>query len=425
MTALASPPAAQPASSRPRRLPAVARGARALAGGVADRSRPFALRAQLLSGSGWAVLLLAVVAITVGLALVWLELVLLGVLAICVLALALPFSLGRPRYRVSLDLGSHRVVAGESAAGALLVESTGRHTQPAGRLELPVGKGHGTVPVPQLEPGGTSDALFSVPTTRRGVIPVGPVRSVRGDPLGLVRRPLRWTDREVVHVHPRTVPVWGSASGMLKDLEGTPTDQLSNDDVSFHALRDYVAGDDRRHIHWRTSARTGVLMVRQFQETRRSHLAIGMIAEADATDTDASAELAISACASIGVQALQEDQTVTVLVQDRTLRTPTPGALLDDLAALDVTTDGGDLASLAVRIDSETPQASLVMLIASGPLTPQEAQRAAQRLPAGIRAVAVACSAGADLARATIGDLVLLTVGRLEDLGPALRQAAR
>lgn len=418
MTAVASPsaPARASRSGRPRSLAA---GARRLA-----RLRAVGPRGRLLTATGWGVLLLAIAAIAAGLALVWTEAVVLGVLAACALALALPFSLGRPRYRVRLDLGSHRVVAGSAASGALLVESTGRRAQPASSMELPVGKGHGSVPVPQLPPGGTADALFTVPTSRRGVIPVGPVRSVRGDPLGLVRRPLRWTDQELVYVHPRTVPVEGAASGLLKDLEGTPTEQLSNDDVSFHALRGYVAGDDRRHIHWRTSARTGTLMVRQFEETRRSHLAIAMTVQADAAGTDDSAELAISACASIGVQALQEAQTVTVLVQERTLRTPTAGVLLDDLAALELPAQPADLVSLAVRIDSETPQASVAMLIASGPLSPQDAQRAARRLPAGIRVVAIDCVAGADLARSTIGDLVLLTVGRLEDLALALRQAA-
>jgi uncharacterized protein (DUF58 family) len=42
----------------------------------------------------------------------------------------------------------------------------------------------------------------------------------------------------------------------------------------FHSLRDWRAGDSRRWIHWRTSARRGDLMVRQFEEERHDDLAI-------------------------------------------------------------------------------------------------------------------------------------------------------
>ena len=103
---------------------------------------------------------------------------------------------------------------------------------------------------------------------------VGPVRTVRGDPLGLITRRQAWSDPDLLYIHPRIVRVSASNLGFLRDVEGGATQDFSSSDVSFHALRDYIAGDDRRSIHWRTTAHAGKLMVRQFEEIRRAHLLI-------------------------------------------------------------------------------------------------------------------------------------------------------
>src|SRR5699024_9984886 len=83
-----------------------------------------------------------------------------------------------------------------------------------------------------------------------------------------------------------------------RDLEGTPSSDLSSSDIAFHALRDYAPGDDRSHVHWRTTARTGKLMVRQFEETRRSHVVVALDDLAEHYASDEEFELAVSAAAS-------------------------------------------------------------------------------------------------------------------------------
>ncbi len=116
------------------------------------------------------------------------------------------------------------------------------------------------------------EQTFPVPTARRGVLEIGPARTVRADPVGLVRREVVWTDRTQLFVHPRTIGIPSMSTGLIRDLEGLADADLAASDVSFHALREYLPGDERRHIHWRSTARTGRYMVRQFEETRRSHL---------------------------------------------------------------------------------------------------------------------------------------------------------
>ena len=76
------------------------------------------------------------------------------------------------------------------------------------------------------------------------------------------------------------VPLDSLGAGLLRDLEGVATDAISQSDLAFHALREYVPGDDLRHVHWRSSAKAmgsggeNQLLVRQYLDTRRSHATI-------------------------------------------------------------------------------------------------------------------------------------------------------
>ena len=91
-------------------------------------------------------------------------------------------------------------------------------------------------------------------------------------------------------------------------LKVSTTQDLSSSDVSFHALRDYVAGDDRRNIHWKTTARTGRLMVRQFEETRRAHLLIVLDLDHEAWGSDEEFEDGVSAAASLARATMSESK---------------------------------------------------------------------------------------------------------------------
>jgi uncharacterized protein (DUF58 family) len=49
---------------------------------------------------------------------------------------------------------------------------------------------------------------------------------------------------------------------------------VSEGTASFHQLREYVPGDDLRHIHWKTSARTGTLVVKQLVDTTKPEIVV-------------------------------------------------------------------------------------------------------------------------------------------------------
>jgi uncharacterized protein (DUF58 family) len=385
-----------------------------------------------VSGFGWAVLVSTVAALIVGFAFGWRELVVIGFVLLAALLIAVGFAVGRSAYAVRLDLALNRVVVGERAVGRIAVTNTAARPLLPARIELPVGSAFASFQLPRLAPKAEHDDLFNIPTSRRSVIVVGPVRSVRGDPLGLMRRELRWTDPVDLYVHPRTVPLGGSSSGFLRDLEGIESRVLSDNDVSFHALREYVPGDDRRYIHWKTSARTGKLMVRQFEETRRSHLALALSTNRSdyrespgegELDANPEFELAVSICGSLGIQAIREEFDLTVLTQRETLQSATGRRLLDELSGVERHDRHESIAQLAKTLGSSVPGASVAFLIFGSTVTPSQLQAATVHIPLGVRVIAVSAQPGAPLSLRQIGELALLTVGELSEFPLALRRA--
>ncbi|WP_104092065.1 DUF58 domain-containing protein [Arthrobacter sp. GMC3] len=359
----------------------------------------------------------------VGAAFGWQEAKVAALLGTLLLLMAVAFVVGKSMYAVTLDLARTRVAVGDNAVGSIAVTNTAPRAVLPSALELPVGAATALFHLPRMKPGEVHEDLFTIPTTRRAVITVGPVRSVRADPLNLLRRQVLWTDPTDLYVHPRTTGLDGPAAGFLKDLEGLPTTELSSADVSFHALRDYVPGDDRRHIHWKTTARTGKLMVRQFEETRRAHMAVALSINTDEYEREDDFELAISAAASLGRQAIKEARELSVVTQRGPIRCETGKNMLDDMTRLAGNTRRGNAVDLARTLSDVVPNASVVFFVVGSKVTPSQLRSAAASVPPGVRSFAIRCFSGAQSARANIADLTVLTLGDLGDLAAVLRKA--
>jgi uncharacterized protein (DUF58 family) len=372
----------------------------------------------------WVLIAAALVLWIFGQALGWWELTVAAVVVTTVLALCLLFLIGRTAYEVSLDLNRTRVVVGERAVGALTLANSGTRAILPSRVLLPVGSGRGVFEVGRLAPGDTAEELFAIPTTRRAVVKVGPVSVVRGDPLGLFERVHRRDEPVDLFVHPRTVLFDGQSLGFLRDLEGLPATDLSRDDVSFHALREYEPGDDLRHVHWKSTARTGDLMVRQYEETRRSHFVIGLsTSPADYRD-DEEFELAISAAGSLGLRALRDSQRVEVRVQERGLPAGTGKQFLDALSGLTHSKPrAGSIVELAGSVAATLALASVVVLVCGSTVDANDLRTACSRLPFGARVLAVvADSRATSPTLRRIGEADVVTIGALEQLAGALRR---
>ncbi|HEY5223118.1 MAG TPA: DUF58 domain-containing protein [Microbacteriaceae bacterium] len=378
----------------------------------------------IITSFGWVLVCTAAVAALVAAAAGWRELTVVAIACASVVLVAVAFTLGRSAYGVQLDLAGNRVVVGSPASGHVMVRNTATKALLPARIELPVGASHAVFHLPRMARGAEHEELFTIPTSRRAVLTVGPVRSVRGDALGILRRVVRWTDPVDLFVHPRTISLDGTSAGFLRDLEGSATRELSMSDISFHALREYIPGDDRRYVHWKSSARAGKLMVRQFEETRRSHLAIALSSLMADYGDDEAFELAISACGSLGLQAVREEKEFSVLVSGSNLHPATGPRFLDELSGLNRGERHESVIALGQRIGQTLPHTSVAVFVCGRGTTPAQLRTAAAQLPIGVRAIAIQCIPGAEVSRRAIGDLAILTIGALKDLPRAMRRAA-
>jgi len=392
-----------------------------IAGRVLDRLRRIA---AVIRPLGWTAIGLALAFWIAGALMGWQELIVTAIVLAAVVVVCSAFLIGRTEYDVALDLARTRVVVGERAVGALTLSNTGARAILPSRVVLPVGAGRGEFSIQRLAPGQEAEELFAIPTQRRGVVQVGPVSVVRGDPLGLFERAHRRDDPVDLFVHPKTVQFGGQSLGFLRDLEGLPAADLSRDDVSFHALLEYQPGDDLRHVHWRSTARTGVMMVRQFEETRRSHFVIGLSRSSGDYRTEDDFELGVSVAGSIGLRALRDSQRVDMRVQGRELASGTGKQLLDSLATVEQSKPReGGIADLAGVLAAHMPLASVVVLVCGSTVSTEDLRVACSRLPFGARALAVVVQSGlTQPALRKIGDADVVTVGALDQLPLALQK---
>ena len=129
--------------------------------------------------------------------------------------------------------------------------------------ELP---GHNAKRVITLGPRQRRTWRTVTPCTRRGRYSVGPVRVTSGDLFGLFRRSRSFGARQEILVYPRAVelPDFSVPPAMLPG-EGRfrrPTQQVTPNAAG---IREYQPGDSFNRIHWRSTARTGNLMVKLFE----------------------------------------------------------------------------------------------------------------------------------------------------------------
>ena len=379
---------------------------------------------SIVTPLGWTVFVLGVVCWAAGLWWGWREAMVFAGVALVLLLLAITFTIGRIDLSATIGVEPARVVVGDRAAGELTVTNRRRRAARSLRLELPVGKALAVFDQHVLKGEESTDELFVVPTNKRAIIPVGPLTSVQGDPLGLLRRTQVWSGIEEIYVHPKTTVLSTIAAGQIRDLEGQTTNALSSSDIAFHTLREYVRGDDLRHVHWKSSAKIGELMIRQYNDTRRSHIAVLVSTDPDEFESDDEFELGISCAASVAMQALRDEQTLTVIAGGTQFPAISPNRLLDHFSGIEgVSGQGGieDALKVARRIAAD---ASVAVLCIGSRLDVPEIRRATSRAALEMNSVVLRAALGSEPGYRTIGTSRFVNVPGLDGLNRGLAAVA-
>src|SRR3984885_6534740 len=377
---------------------------------------------QVITPAGRAALLVAVAAWLLGVRLGWEELFLVAACCVLALLIAVGFVIGRPGLDIAIELDPARVRVGSPAAGRLIATNRSRARLRALSVEVPVGRGRATFQLPSLAGSATHDELFVVPTDRRAVIPIGPPSAVRTDPLGLLRRGAGGEVAVELFGHPKIISLDSLSPGLQRDLEGQATRDLSSSDLAFHTLRDYVTGDNWRHVHWRSTAKAGKLLVRQFQDTRRSQLAVVVDGARASYRTEDEFELAMSVAGSICVRAVKDQQDVCLVAASHAVTAASQHRVLAPLARGTLADAGQDLQTLAGRAYRIARDTTVLMLL-TGSVVPFRALKgAAVHFGPDVRVIALRCEPDAPPGLNRSGDLTVLALRGLTDL-PVLLNA--
>ena len=380
----------------------------------AVRSHPLKALVGAVTPTGWAVITLVMVGLVLAVAFQWVEALACALAGVVALVLAAMRVAWRPPHVVSIRVPNERIVAGQTAVGEISVRNERARSARSGIIELPIGTGTGEFVVPPLGAHETWDEMFLISSRHRGLINVGPARAVRSDALGLLRRVRMWDEPVLLHVHPRTVRVPFDATGFQLDVEGVSTGKLSSSDVSFHALRDYEPGDDRRAVHWQSTARLGKLIVRQYEETHRSHHVIVLDTSRDAWDHD-TFETAVSVAGSLGLANLRESRPVSLSTTEGWLPSGVAMRLLDALSEVKARSFG-DLSRRVREAVAQRPGVSALTLIVGPNVTDIEAAHLARLAPIDVPVSIIRIGAEGVRARRDLGRGVLLDCSTLDDL---------
>ncbi|MFI6129096.1 DUF58 domain-containing protein [Micromonospora sp. NPDC051141] len=317
---------------------------------------------------------------------------------LAVLPLLAAAYVGRSRYKLACNrtLDPHRVPVGASSRVVLRLQNLSR--LPTGTLlledRLPYALGsRPRVVLERLGAHQASSVAYTVRADVRGRYDVGPLVIRLTDPFGLCELTRSFPSTDHLTVIPQVTPL--PAVRLPGEYAGSGDSRARS--VAVHgeddaATREYRMGDDLRRVHWKSTARTGELMVRREEQPWESRATVVLDTRAAGHRGEgptASFEWAVSAAASIAVHLRQAGYKLRLVTGNGADVGATEaggeGVLLDHLAEVHLDRRG-EITTLVQQVRQRADGGLIIALL--GTLGDAEAE-----LLAGLRGNGATCVA--------------------------------
>jgi uncharacterized protein (DUF58 family) len=290
-----------------------------------------------MTRAGLAAIVAGAAALALGLWLQWIAFDLVG-LGLLALVLVAGLVVVRPSpLLIDRAIQPPRVPKGSPAIAVLTFANRSRRTVGVTVANQPFGGTTVRTVIPKLRRGERGLRTYRLPTRHRGIFDVGPVEVTRRDSFELFRASRRYGDVERIWVYPRVLPVRPLPTGQTRHLDGPSSDTSPQGNITFHRLRDYVVGDDLRLVHWRSSARTGRLVVKHNVDTSQPYTVV-LLDQRPSRYTEEAFEAAVDVAASVLVASSAHKAPLELRLTDGTViggpRVREATALVDHLTGI-------------------------------------------------------------------------------------------
>jgi uncharacterized protein (DUF58 family) len=338
----------------------------------------------LLTRPGWLVGLGAGALLLAGRLLGVVELFALGVVAIALLVgAALLVGTARLELEVGRTVHPARVHVGTPSRVDLAIRNLRATATPVLRLRDPVSGTRGAdLLVSPLGRGERTVAAYRLPTDRRGLVEIGPLQVVVGDPFGLTTLATVAAPTVALTVYPRVdrIDPLPYTTGHDPLAGARQPNSLGRTGEDFYALRPYRVGDDLRRVHWPSSARHDELLVRQNELPWQGRTTV-LLDVRKAAHAGDSLEVAVSAAASVVAATARRSDLIRLVTTAGTDSDFAPGsdhveAIMEHLAVVPAAPTGS-LRRAVEMLWRRSTGGALVVIVAE---VPSDDLRATARL---------------------------------------------